>query len=128
MKKHLNWIKQMLGADGNDSPEEENADVLRRMARDGDDLTQARHIDFHHQFAREEDAVAFQEAARNEGYRTDHDFWNEPNAWLTTVHVRMVPTLEDITAMELTLDGIARTFGGEPDGWGCMEVDGTRAR
>ena len=33
----------MLGADGNDSPEEENADVLRRMANDGDDLTKARH-------------------------------------------------------------------------------------
>ena len=128
VKEHLNWIKRMLGADGNESSEEENAEVLRRMADDGDDLTQARHIDFHHLFALEEDALTFKEIARNQGHWADHDFWNEPNAWLTTVHVRMVPTVEEITAMELTLDEIARSFGGEPDGWGCMEVDGTKAR
>lgn len=118
----------MLGAAGHESPEEENADVLRRMAADGDDLTKARHIDFHHLFAREEDAMTFQDAARNEGYRADHDFWSERDAWLTTVHVRMVPTLEEITAMELALDGIARSFDGEPDGWGCMEVDASQGR
>ncbi len=128
VKEHLNWIKRMLGADGNESPKEENADVLRRMAGDGDNLTKIRYIDFHHLFAREEDAVAFEETARNEGYRADHDFWSEQNAWLTTVHIRMVPTLDEITAMELALDGIARSFKGEPDGWGCMEVDETQAR
>ena len=125
VKEHLNWIKRMLGREMGGSPEEENTDVLRRMAGDGDDLTKARHIDFHHQFAREEDALAFQETARNQGYRADHDFWNETNMWLTTVHIRMVPTLEEITAMEITLEGIARSLGGEPDGWGCMEVDRT---
>jgi Regulator of ribonuclease activity B len=128
VKEHLDWIKRMLGAEGNEPPEEENADVLRRMAADGDDLTKPRHIDFHHLFAREEDAVAFQDAARNQGHQADHDFWNEPDAWLTTVHIKMVPSLEEITAMELTLNGIARSLGGEPDGWGCMEVGGTPAR
>ena len=128
VKEHLNWIKRMLGAVGNDSPEEENADVLRRMANDGDDLTKARHLDFHHLFASEEDALTFEEVARNQGYWADHDFLNETNAWLTAVHVRMVPTLEEITAMELSLDEIARSFGGEPDGWGCMEVDRANAR
>jgi hypothetical protein len=39
----------------------------------------------------------------------------------------MVPSLEEITAMELALDEIARSFGGEADGWGCMEVAGTPA-
>lgn len=125
VKEHLEWIKRMLGADGNDSPVEENADVLRRMAGDGDDLTKPRHIDFHHLFAREEDAFEFQQAARNQGHWSDHDFWAEQNAWLTTVHIRMVPTLEEITAMELALNGIARSFNGEPDGWGCMVVGGT---
>lgn len=122
VKEHLNWIKRMLGVDGNESPEEANADVLRRMAADGDDLTMARHIDFHHLFASEEDAVAFQEANRNEGYQADHDFWAEQNAWLTAVHIRMVPTFEEIMAMELALNEIARSFNGKPDGWGCMEM------
>ena len=118
----------MLGGEGNESAEEQNADVLRRMAADGDDLTKARHIDFHHLFPRGEDAVAFQNAARNLGYQADHDFWAEQNAWLTTVHIKMMPALGEITAMELTLDAIARSFGGEPDGWGCMEVGLTPAR
>ena len=118
----------MLGADRSESPAEESADVLRRMAEDGDDLTKARQIDFHHQFGREESALAFQETVRNRGYRTDHHFWNESNGWLTTVHIRMVPTVEEITAMELALDEIARSFEGEPDGWGCMEQDDTLAR
>jgi len=126
VKEHLNWIKRILGADGNGPSKEENADVLRRMSDDGDDLIQARHIDFHHQFAREPDAVAFEEAVRNEGYRADHDFWDEPNTWLTTIRVRMVPTLDEITATELTLNEIARSFDGEPDGWGCMEVEGAQ--
>ena len=112
----------MLGGNDNGSPKEENAEVLQRMAADGDDLTQARHIDFHHLFAREEDALAFQESARSKGYRAEHDYWNEQNEWLTTVHIRMVPTLEEIADMELALDQIARSFHGEPDGWGCMEV------
>ena len=118
----------MLGADGNESPEEQNADVLRRMAADGDDLTKPRHIDFHHLFAREDDAVAFQQASRNQGHWSDHDFWAEQHAWLTAVHIRMVPVLEEITAMELMLDEIARSFGGKPDGWGCMEVGLTPAQ
>ncbi len=118
----------MLGADGHETPEEENADILRRMAADGDDLTKARHIDFHHRFAREEDAVAFQEATRNLGHRADHDFWAEQSAWLTTVHIRMLPTLEEITAMEFALNGIARSLNGQADGWGCMEVEATPAR
>lgn len=115
----------MLGADGNDSPGEENAGILQRMIRDGDDLTKAREIDFHHLFASETDAVAFEEFVRNQGYQVDRDYWSELQAWLTTVHIRMVPTLDEITARESELNEIARSFAGEPDGWGCMEVAAT---
>jgi len=115
----------MLGADGNDSPEEENADVLRRMTEDGDDLTKPRDIDFHHLFTNEEDAAAFEESIRNQGYQVDRHYWNELHAWLTTIHIRMVPTLDEITANELALNEIASSFAGEPDGWGCMEVAAT---
>ncbi len=117
----------MLGAEDRESAVDENAEVLRRMREDGDDLTKARHIDFHHLFALEQDAVDFEEALRNQGYRVTHDFWNEQDAWLTTVQIRMVPALDEITATELELDEIARSFDGRPDGWGCMEVDGSRA-
>jgi hypothetical protein len=113
----------MLGFDGPEASEEENADVLLRMTEDGDDLTQPRDIDFHHLFTSMADAVAFLAAIREKGYtKVEHDFWNERNAWLTAVHVRMVPALDEITATELALNEIAVSFDGEPDGWGCMEV------
>ena len=112
----------MLGADRPDSPEEENANVLKRMAEDGDDLTKARDIDFNHLFVSEKDAATFEAAVREQGYpKVVRDFWPEQNAWLTAVYVRMVPDLDEITAIEKTLDEIAIPLYGKPDGWGCME-------
>ncbi len=113
----------MLGTEG---IAEENADVLRRMTEDGDDLTQSRDIDFNHLFAREEDAIAFQEMVRGNGYsEVMRDFWPEESSWLTTVAIRMVPELEAITATELALNEIALPLDGRPDGWGCVELIAT---
>ncbi len=123
MKKHLNWLKRILDPDGPDIPAEENAGVLLRMAEAGDKLTAPHDLDFHHLFARAEDAVAFLESVRAQGYsKADHDFCQEENAWLTAVHVRMVPVLDEISAIELSLDAIAARFDGRADGWGCMEI------
>lgn len=90
---------------------------------DGDDLTKARDIEFNHLFEREADAVAFENAVREQGYpKVDHDFWHEAGAWLTAVRIRMVPDLDGITVTERSLNEIALDFDGEPDGWGCMEI------
>ena len=123
MKQHLSWIKRMLGADGPGSPEEENAEVLRRMAADGDSLLNKRDIEFNHLFSQADGASDFLEAAKAKGYqRGPREYWNEQMAWLTAIRIRMVPTLEEITAIELELAEIASEFEGRPDGWGCMEV------
>lgn len=116
-------MKRLLDSESFESPKEETADLLRRMAADGDDLLKSREIDFNHLFATETDAITFAETVRNQGYgRVEHDYWAERSAWLTTVHVPMVPSLDAITATELALDEIAAPFEGESDGWGCMEV------
>ncbi len=113
----------MLGAEGPGSPEEANAEVLRRMAADGDSLINKRDIEFNHLFAREDAAVDFLKAVREKGYlRGTHEFWSERVSWLTSIRIRMVPTLEEITEIELDLGEIASRFDGKPDGWGCMEV------
>lgn len=123
VKEHLNWIKRMLGAESPGSSEEENAEVLRRMVADGDSLTNHRDVEFNHLFSREEAAVAFLNAAREQGYlRSTHEYWNEYLSWLTAIRIRMIPTLEEITETELDLTEIASRFDGRPDGWGCMEV------
>ena len=113
----------MLGTGGADSSGNENAEVLAKMAADGDDLSKSRDIDFTHLFSSEENAVAFVAEATAKGYsRCMHEFWKERLAWLTSIQVRMIPSLEEISATETELNEIAEGFDGRPDGWGCMEV------
>lgn len=122
VKTQSNWIKRALGVE-EPSLEEVNSDLIQRMRDDGDPLIKPRDIDFNHYFAEEDFALAFEQDVRAAGYsRIDHDFWNEWDAWITTVHVSMVPEVEKITAIELELDDIAARYGGKSDGWGCMEV------
>lgn len=113
------------------SPEalvEENSDVLRRMAADGDNLASVHDIDFHHLFDDKEQAEAFFSAAADEGFDGfDVDYWHEVGAWLATVQVPMIPSLEEITTTERALNAIAVSCGGRPDGWGCMEIAATEA-
>lgn len=113
----------MLGADGSGSSQEENIDVLRRMAADGDLLTNHRDIEFSNLFSRKESALKFIQAVQEQGYqRSSVEYWIDQLSWLTTVRIRMVPTLEEITEIELELNEIASSCEGRPDGWGCMEI------
>ena len=126
MKKQFGWFKRILSSGG--APDEINAEVLSRMAADGDDLQSPRDVEFNHQFSHEKSALDFLKAAKEEGYLwTDHQFSEEQLSWLTTIQVQMVPSLEEITEIEADLAEIAKTFGGRPDGWGCMEIIPTRS-
>ncbi len=119
----MGWIKRMLGSGEEEFSGNENAEVLAKMAADGDDLSKSRDIDFTHLFSSEENAVAFVAEATSKGYsRCMHEFWKERLAWLTSIQVRMVPSLEEISATEAELNEMAQAFEGRSDGWGCMEV------
>jgi Regulator of ribonuclease activity B len=47
-------------------PDDENGDVLRRMAQNGDDLAQPRNVEFQHVFEQKPDALEFLAAASDE--------------------------------------------------------------
>lgn len=113
----------MLGSGDMESAEKENAETLARMAADGDDLSRSRDIDFTHLFPQEEAAKRFIVEATAKGYsRCSHEYWKEGYAWQTSIQVKMVPNLGEITETERELNGLAAPFDGRPDGWGCMEV------
>jgi hypothetical protein len=104
-------------------PDDENGDVLRRMASHGDNLESPRNIDFEHVFPSLEAALAFAAQVVN---RTDtiQISWYEAEAsWSVRVIRHMTPTHQGITELELSLDKIARAHGGKADGWGCMQVN-----
>jgi len=109
-----------------DFPDDENGDVLRRLQRDGDDLTQARSIDFTVVFQNEEAAERFAEHFRRLGCEVSceetHSVPELP--WDVVIARELVPSYAGITAFENELQEVASTFGGRNDGWGCFAQKG----
>lgn len=120
----MSWFTRLLGGKSDDFPDDVTGDVFRRMRDHGDDLSQPREIDFNHVFEREEDASRFAEAVRHAGYaKVRYRYSEELKAWDATIQIFMLPTYEGVTEQESKLDSLAREFGGQGDGWGCMQVD-----
>jgi len=101
-------------------PNDENGDVLRRMLRDGDDLSKPRMIDFCHIFPERRQALAFAEIVDDRELEVSISYYKERDMWQTIVRRQMVPTHADITTFELSLAFKAEFVGGEADGWGCF--------
>jgi hypothetical protein len=99
----------------------DNAAVLARMAKQGDDLTQAREVDFAHTFDDRRAAEAFCSWARRQGYVATVENREDASTDVIVRH-RMVPDLQPLTELELSLAAAARDHAGEPDGWGCWAV------
>lgn len=105
-------------------PNDDNGDVLRRMLSHGDDLSKPRDIDFNHVFQSERDASIFCEASKRIGFdRMSYRYWEEGSAWDVLVKIFMIPSHSEITEIELTLDTLAKKFGGRADGWGCLQPE-----
>jgi hypothetical protein len=104
-------------------PDDENGDVLRRMSESGDDLDQPRMIDFCFVFSERGHALAFAGSVDARDLRVAISYYEERTMWQVVVQRYMVPTHHDITALEAQLAEVASSVGGEPDGWGCFQVD-----
>ena len=105
-------------------PNDENGDVLRRMQAGGDDLSRPRNIDFFFAFETERQAREFAaQAAALPGLQADASPYEERQRWQVCVTRNMVPSHAEITALEQSLCRLADTCQGEPEGWGCMQVD-----
>lgn len=105
-------------------PDDENGDVLRGMLDGGDDLSQPRIIDFCFAFPERKQALAFAEIVDDRDLEVCISYYEEREMWQVIVKRYMLPTHEDITELESALSTHAQSVGGEPDGWGCMQVDG----
>ena len=107
-------------------PDDENGDVLRRMAARGDDLSRPRIVDFTQIFPTETAARAFAAKAAAEGLfaiveRTE----TVPDLpWDVIIEHSLAPNHTAVTTLELKLAEMAEDFGGRADGWGCESVIG----
>ena len=103
-------------------PDDENGDVLRNMLQDGDDLSEARSIDFEHIFPSEQKALAFAASAINRTDTVSISWYEEKRCWNVQVSRHMVPDHSAIGEFENCLQALARSHGGDSDGWGCFQV------
>jgi hypothetical protein len=105
-------------------PDDDNGDVLRRMAANGDDLTQPRNIDFTVVFPDEASAHSLAAHFRSLGYNASirNSEVQSDLPWDAVVVKNMVPTHHAIGEFEEQLQDVADEFGGLNDGWGCFSV------
>ena len=100
---------------------DENAEVLKGIAARGTDLSISRLVDFAHVFFAEAEAVQFKYAAQSEGYQVSIEQDESGALWDVVASFQIVPSVEQVTRIEQELDGLARSFGGQADGWGFLQ-------
>ncbi len=103
-------------------PDDENGDVLRQMYERGDNLDQPRIVDFCFAFNERSEALEFARAVDDRELEVCISFYTERDMWQAIVKRFMLPTHQDITAIEWSLTESAVLAGGQADGWGCMCV------
>ena len=106
-------------------PNDDDGEVLRRIAADNNDMSKPMDIDFQVAVPDESAARHVADEASRLGYRTSIHFDDDEDEdgedlWTCECTRSMVPGWEAITAAQAELDGIARPVGGYADGWGTF--------
>lgn len=101
-------------------PNDENGSVLAEMQAAGLDLSKSLIVEFFQLFEVEANARAMAEHINNSDMQADVTVHPDttPNVWDVDCKVEMIPSYENIVAMEETFEKLARQFDGYNDGWG----------
>ncbi|AOA57519.1 ribonuclease E inhibitor RraB [Acinetobacter larvae] len=116
-----NNVEQNLERNDLQFPADENGELLWQMYLDGNDLSEVHQIEFSLLFTDQkklEQCALFLLHEEQKLAFFEDDV--QPELWVLTVFVDMVPDHEDITALEQWFIGIAAQHGAEYDGWGCV--------
>lgn len=104
-------------------PNDDNGDVLWRLVENGDDLSIARDIDFSLDFETEQAALECGMFLFKNEYKIQLEppLEDEPESpWTVQVMPYMAPDHAQISHMEGYLKDVAKHFGGDCTGWGCV--------
>lgn len=101
-------------------PQDENGDVLWRIAQQGTELTEEREVDFAVVFPTKEAALKFGIFALQTEAKVSFSPYEENDEfpWQIYVHPVMEPTHSNISEFEEFLGAKAVQLGGKNDGWG----------
>lgn len=103
---------------GADIPDDENGDVLRRMIRNGDDLSIARPVNFEQIFPDKPQAFSFLASASDFDRKVALSWYAAFEVWNVCVTCDIAPSHSAVSRLEAQFDQLAKAHGGKADGWG----------
>jgi len=103
-----------------DYPDDADGDALRRVERDGSDMTRPMEIDFAVAVPCEAAGHAVAKLAADIGYRPRLARDAEVGAWTCYCTRTLVPTYAALVDAQAELDRLAGPIGGASDGWGTF--------
>jgi hypothetical protein len=93
-----------------------DGDALQRIKDHGSDMSQPMKIDFHVEVPDKAAGKLVAEAAREMGFLTK--LVDDDPGWTCWCTKEMLATYDGVIAIQKTLDGISRAFGGNCEAWG----------
>ena len=120
----LRWLLGLTGLAvtkpiSNQSIKDANRDTLKRMANAGMDLSAVHSIDFWHRFKTRDDANRMRRQAQAKSFNVISIESNDASfGYDVQIQVALVPTLNEVTATEITLANLAEQCNGHANGWG----------
>ncbi|WOH37140.1 ribonuclease E inhibitor RraB [Thalassotalea fonticola] len=106
-------------------PNDENGIVLAEMQDAGIDLSKLLTVEFFQLFEHEKDAKDMAKFISNSDMNATVNVHPDqtPNVWDVDCKVEMIPSYENIVAMEEKFEQLAQKFNGFNDGWGVQQDD-----
>jgi hypothetical protein len=109
-----------LAACGSSSVLEQDQAGLESLRQAGSDMTKAHPFDFFIYHPEQAGAVQICDQLSAQGFGTTVSQGALESEWLCLAETPLVPTLENLTAIQATLADVAGQLGGEYDGWETM--------
>ena len=104
----------------NELPNDSDGDALRRLIAAGSDLSKEMKIDFAVAVPDQERGNAFAAVVEPMGFTTDVDRDSETGEWTCYCSRILIPTYDEIVAIQDRLEAIGRPYDAKPDGWGTL--------
>jgi regulator of ribonuclease activity B len=97
-----------------------DGDALRRLASHGSDLSKPMTVDFAVDVPNDDAAKSVAAAALKLGSRPHTYQDSTDKKWTCNCAKTIIPTYDEILAIQNQLDELSRPFGGKSDGWGSF--------
>ncbi len=103
-------------------PNDADGDALRRMWKQGKDLSKPHDVDFFVSIGSEEDGMKLQPLVEAQGFQCALECDDDSEKWTLYCTKRMLLEYQQLLDTQALLHKLSKPFGGYSDGWGTFGV------